>query len=52
MISRAPDGVPLPDDFWVLLESSSSTLAVGAPPFDPFTFVSRGPTSGAYAFLF
>ena len=52
VLSGAPDRVPLPDDFWVPLESSSSTLPIEAPPFDPFTFVSRGPTSTAYGFLF
>ena len=47
VISGAPDRVPLPNDFRVLLESNSSTLPAGAPPFDPFTSVSRGPTFGA-----
>ena len=47
VLSGAPDRVPLPDDFQVPLESSSSTLPVGAPPFDPFTSVSQGPTYGA-----
>ena len=47
VLSGAPDRVPLPNDFRVPLESSSSTLPAGAPPFHPFTFVSRGPTSGA-----
>ena len=47
VLSGALDRVPLPDDFWVPLESSSSTLPTGAPPFDPFTTVSRGPTSSA-----
>ena len=47
VLSGAPDRVPLPDDFRVPLESSSSTLPTGAPPFDPFTSVSRGPTSSA-----
>ena len=47
MLLGAPDRVPLSDDFRVPLESSSSTLLVGASPFDPCTSVSRGPTSGA-----
>ena len=47
VLSGAPDRVPLPNDFRVPLESSSSTLLIGVPSFDPFTSVSRGPTSGA-----
>ena len=46
VLSGAPDRVPLPNDFWVPMESSSSTLLIGVPSFDPFTSVSRGPTSG------
>ena len=52
VLSGVPDRVPLPDDFWVPLESSSSTLPAGAPPFNPFTSVCQGPTFGAYAFYF
>ena len=47
VLSEAPDRLPLSDDFWVPLESSSSTLPTRSPPFDPFTSVSGGPTSGA-----
>ena len=47
VLSGAPDRVPLSDDFWVPLESSSSTFPSRAPPFDPFTSISRGPNSGA-----
>ena len=47
VLSGAPDRVPLPDDFRVPLEPRSSALPTGAPPFDPSTSVSRGPTSGA-----
>ena len=47
VLSRAPNRVPLLDDFWVPMKSNSSTLPAEAPPFDPFTSVSRGPTSGA-----
>ena len=47
MLSGALDRVPLSDDFRFPLESSSSTLPVKAPPFDPFTSVSRGSTFGA-----
>ena len=46
MLSGAPDRVPLLDDFWVPPESSSSTLLAGVSLFDPFTSISRGPTSG------
>ena len=52
MLSGAPDHVPLPCDFQVPLESSSSTFPARNPPFDPFTSVSRGPTFGAKAFYF
>ena len=47
MLSGAPDRAPLPDDLRVPPKASSSALPVGAPPFDPSIFVSRGPTSGA-----
>ena len=47
VLSRALDRVPLPDDFRVPLESSSSTLPTGALPFNPFTSVNRAPTSGS-----
>ena len=41
VLSRALVRVPLPDDFRVPLESSSSTLPTGALPFNPFTSVNR-----------
>ena len=47
VFSRALDRAPLPDDLRVPPEASSSALPVGAPPFDPSTSVSQGPTSGA-----
>ena len=43
----APGRAPLPADLRVPPEASSSALPVGAPPFDPSTSVSWGPTSGA-----
>ena len=52
MLSGAPDCAPLPDDFQVPPEASSSTFPTGALPFDPPTSLSRGPTSGAYIFYF
>ena len=42
----APDHAPLPDDLRVPSEANSSTLPIGALPFDPPTSVNRGPTSG------
>ena len=47
VLSGAPDRAPLPDDLRVPPEASSSASPVGAPPFDPSTFISRGPTSSA-----
>ena len=47
VLSGAPDRAPLPDDLRVPPEASSSTSPTGAPPFDPSTSVSRGPTLGA-----
>ena len=43
----ALDRAPLPNDFQVPPEASSSALPTGALPFDPPAFVNRGPTSGA-----
>ena len=40
----ALDCAPLPDDLRVPPEASSYALPAGAPPFDPSTSVSRGPT--------
>ena len=46
MLSGALDRTPLPGDLRVLSKASSSTSPSGVPPFDSFTSVSRGPTSG------
>ena len=45
--SGAPVRDPLPDDLRVPPKASSSVTPAGAPPFDPSTSASWGPTSGA-----
>ena len=47
VLSGATDRAPLPDDLRFPPEASSFASPIGAPPFDPYTSVSRAPTSGA-----
>ena len=47
VLSGATDRAPLPDDLRVPPEAISFASPIGAPPFDPYTSVSWGPTSDA-----